>query len=209
MDEEANSLQSEANSLQSEANSSLSLDLLNLNHTVDEECMICKDELSQHQCYKLPECGHKYHTHCLVSWFRNGDSRCPYCGNNGINNKSYKNEYTYYRGGNTYEVQYLSDLRKFSNLKKNQYNSVANKIKAQFDKIKNLENNLKEHKQCFFEFKKNLKSEQVNYTDTRKKMHSFRNDRWKLVRRINGAKFKLINNSYIIPLIIPTYVNLN
>ena len=69
----------------------LVIDLYNININNNEVCMICREELSNAPVYKLPECGHQYHTHCIISWFRNGDSRCPYCGNNGINHKECKN----------------------------------------------------------------------------------------------------------------------
>ena len=101
------------------------INLLNINHNTNEECMICKEELSCQQCYTLPECKHTYHTSCLVNWFRNGDNRCPYCGNKGINNKcnkdnsysSIKQIYNYFciQG---FENQYINDLKKFMNNKK-------------------------------------------------------------------------------------------
>ena len=64
-----------------------SLNILNISTPALEECGICREELECSQCYTLPECNHRYHTNCIISWFRNGDSRCPYCGNKGINNK--------------------------------------------------------------------------------------------------------------------------
>ena len=58
-------------------------------------CVICQENLSDHPSYKLPECNHEFHTHCIVTWFRhynflesNSDGRCPCCGNTGINNLS-------------------------------------------------------------------------------------------------------------------------
>ena len=30
--------------------------------------------------YTIPECGHKYHTDCIIGWFRRSDGGpCPYC----------------------------------------------------------------------------------------------------------------------------------
>ena len=61
----------------------------------EEKCMICHENLSSAQTYKLPECNHVYHTHCIVTWFRHRpnevgmgssiDGKCPYCGDRGIN----------------------------------------------------------------------------------------------------------------------------
>lgn len=190
---------------------SSTVDLLNINDNLEEECMICKDELSCYQCYTLPECKHTYHTHCLISWFRNGDARCPYCGNKGINNKpesysSFRRSRIYNMG--TYESQYLNDLRTFSNAKKNILNPAAIKIKKSFEKIKKLENDYKDYNQEFTEFKKKLKDEPVTYADARKKMYEYRTGKWKWLKKINTEKFKLVNNSYIVPLIIPCPINL-
>ena len=190
----------------------LHIDILNLNITEeDEECMICKEGLNCYPCYTLPECQHKYHTHCLISWFRNGDSRCPYCGNKGINNKSedfpkYRHSRFYNIG--SYEHQYLTDIRKFSNLKKNQSNPIAIKLKKEFDRLKQLECDLKEHNKEYAKFKLKIKTDNVNYVKTRKDMRDFRSNRWKILKKINEEKFKLVNNSYIVPLIIPNPIDL-
>ena len=97
----------------------LPINFLNINDNINEECMICKEELTSQQCYTLPECKHTYHTACLISWFRNGDNRCPYCGNKGINNKCQHNNIINYSRRkrnyiiNAFESQYTNDLKKF------------------------------------------------------------------------------------------------
>jgi hypothetical protein len=41
-----------------------------------EECLICYDcDGIMHEL----ECGHKFHTECIISWFRSGKTECPYC----------------------------------------------------------------------------------------------------------------------------------
>lgn len=191
----------------------LSLNILNLNINVEDECMICKEELSCYQCYELPECKHKYHTHCLISWFRNGDSRCPYCGNKGINHSESKcNNYSFRRSRfystNTFESVYLNDLRKFANAKKNINNENAINIKKSFNKITNLQELKKNNDDELFDFKKKLKTENVIYGDAKKKINYLRTNSWNISRKINNEKYKLVNNSYIIPLIIPTTIDL-
>ena len=59
------------------------------NNIQDEEiCVICQDILDNgDDLYRLPECGHGYHTNCIVSWFRSGNNRCPCCGDKGSNEK--------------------------------------------------------------------------------------------------------------------------
>ena len=56
-------------------------------------CLICHDFIDTENNYTLPECKHKYHTKCIIEWFKRGDNRCPYCQNRGINNQGEKLNY--------------------------------------------------------------------------------------------------------------------
>ena len=42
-----------------------------------EVCAICREDLCQNT--HTLECNHKYHPHCIIQWFRNGNSNCPLC----------------------------------------------------------------------------------------------------------------------------------
>ena len=48
-----------------------------------ECCTICKDPLIDKTTYCLPECGHTFHTECIVHWFREQQTRCPLCNHPG------------------------------------------------------------------------------------------------------------------------------
>ena len=193
------------------------INLLNINDNTNEECMICKEELSSQPCYTLPECKHTYHTSCLVSWFRNGDNRCPYCGNKGINNKCINVEHSYswrrFRYNHLciqgFENQYINDLKKFMNNKKNIDNPNAIKLKKNFEKIKKLENTLRENNNSYKTYKEKIKKEPILHSEYKKTVDQFRNNKHKLSRQIRVERFKLINNNYIVPLIVPTPVNIN
>ena len=193
------------------------INLLNINHDITEECMICKQELSSQPCYTLPECKHTYHTSCLVSWFRNGDNRCPYCGNKGINNKCINEDHNYswrrqrynYLCVQGFENQYINDLKKFMNNKKNIDNPNAIKLKKSFEKIKKLEDTLRETNNSYKIYKEKIKKEPVLHAEYKKMVGQFRNNKYKLSRQIRLERFKLINNNYIVPLIVPTPVNIH
>ena len=47
-------------------------------------CVICQEDLCGN-IYELPECGHKYHTNCIMHWFRSNHNTCPLCQNEGVN----------------------------------------------------------------------------------------------------------------------------
>ena len=186
------------------------INILNININANEECMICKDELVCGQCYTLPECNHTYHTHCLVSWFRNGDSRCPYCGNKGINNK---NDKTLRKIKNKHfttecEIQMLADIKKYIYMKKNDTNKQCLKTRKQFEKIKELEENYKIEANNLREFQQSLKKDPILYSEAKKKIISIRNKKWKINRQIRVEQMKIVSNSYIIPLIIPLSVSI-
>ena len=186
------------------------INILNININTNEECMICKDELVCGQCYTLPECNHTYHTHCLVSWFRNGDSRCPYCGNKGINNKDDK---TLRKIKNKHfttecEIQMLADIKKYIYMKKNDTNKQCLKTRKQFEKIKELEENYKIESNNLRELQQSLKEVPILYSEAKKKICSYRNKKWKINRQIRVEQMKIVSNSYIIPLIIPMSVTI-
>lgn len=188
------------------------LNILEINTNTNEECMICKDELKCQQCYTLPECNHTYHTNCLISWFRNGDSRCPYCGNNGINHKKDRKNYGFRRSQfynhTSYESQYLSDIRKYAYSKKNNDDKICLELRKKFEKIKSFEELQKNENENYKKFQDSLKTSPMIYNDARKILNNHRKNKWKFQKQIMLEKFKLINNSYIIPLIIPLTVNI-
>ena len=47
-------------------------------------CAICLEPMET-DIYSLPECIHKYHTNCIMHWFRAGHNKCPLCNNVGVN----------------------------------------------------------------------------------------------------------------------------
>ena len=184
----------------------LSINFLNIDIDNSEDiCMICHDPLSSVQVYKLPECGHEYHTHCSVTWFRNGDSRCPYCGNRGINHKELKNK------GNRRFCRWSMSLHedKFNELKKYSKTPNANSvlIKA-FKKLDELNKKLKEKQNLFAEFNKTLDNEMVNYKEAEKQRRALRSARWTAEEAVLKQK-NYIMDLHIVPLIIPLPIDIN
>jgi predicted amidophosphoribosyltransferase len=49
------------------------------NEEKDSICPICREELKSSPTYTLPNCQHKFHTNCIITWFRSGHSSCPNC----------------------------------------------------------------------------------------------------------------------------------
>ena len=47
----------------------------------DQICSICLSTINENDKYTL-ECGHIFHTKCIVTWFRNSNGNCPCCWKN-------------------------------------------------------------------------------------------------------------------------------
>ena len=95
------------------------------------------------------------------------------------------------------------------NDKNNINNPNAIKLKKNFEKIKILEDKLRECNNSYKIFKNKIKTEPILYKEYRKKINEFRNNRCKLRSKIEIERYILINNNYIIPLIVPTPVNIH
>ena len=44
----------------------------------NEICAVCLSSINEKDKYKL-ECGHIFHTDCIIKWFRNSNGNCPCC----------------------------------------------------------------------------------------------------------------------------------
>jgi hypothetical protein len=44
----------------------------------ENTCYICYTEMTDETSHTLPECGHRFHSNCLITWFRQTGT-CPYC----------------------------------------------------------------------------------------------------------------------------------
>lgn len=163
-----------------------------------ELCPICYEEMKDN-IYKIPECKHKYHSHCIIDWFRLGKSRCPYCNTNfslletiGVsnNNDAYYPEYGI--TSTLIKAQY-KDVYNYSKKKH------ANKtIKKKVNKITQLN---KDYKNICKEMT-NLKKSDKSYNDVKKLLEKLRGKKWKIHRKIWASKKKLLSEINIVPVII-------
>ena len=101
--------------------------IVNPSYIEQDVCSICLDKLDIEQNYKLPECGHTYHTNCIMQWVRAGHPKCPYCGNTGLNNDDNIDYYCFNKD------QYII-LRRFSRRK-----DAPLQLKKQVEQLRKLE----------------------------------------------------------------------
>mgnify|MGYP001356381517 CR=1 FL=1 len=173
-------------------------------------CVICQENLNEHATYKLPECNHEFHTHCIVTWFRHynfaesqSDGRCPCCGNTGINNlsnnKKWHNGWRY-SFAEKMKLKFILKEAKKTNAPKLLITSVNNYQKKKEDLNKTIDK--------MNEFKEKLKTEKVNWAETKSTWSKLRNKKWTLQRALNGCRQILVHFP-IVPLIVPTPIDIN
>ena len=202
----------------------MALNILDVNipPVEDNICIICHDQLDTAQTYKLPECNHTYHTHCIVTWFRHRgsydydeygrkiqvDGKCPHCGNNGINNvvpsgvKTYCSHRARCYLSPTEHARFKTIKRE---AKKHGESPILNKL---FDKLDVMEKKLKDATLSDSLFKKKITTDAVNYSETKKIIRQNRNKVWEQRRNVGRIR-KEIAGFPIVPLIIPIPIDIN
>ena len=102
----------------------------------DNICIICFEEFSEKSdIYKLDECGHSFHSNCIIKWFRNNHSECPYCKSI----PKYDNSFLFNRFDRKAKIKYLyMYIKKNENVPKDliKISNKLTKIKQAFDEKK-------------------------------------------------------------------------
>ncbi len=134
---------------------------------VEETCSICLNEFGEdEQCHCLDECNHKFHTKCIVSWFRKA-STCPMCRDNSVEEiKEIPAYYLRERG---------KELRKISRKK-----NAPEELKKQVAKLRKIEVDMKEAIQAASNFRKENKEVIEMFNRLRQK-------RW----RLSAKKYRM------------------
>lgn len=110
-----------------------------------EICAICQEDLCGN-IYELPECGHKYHTNCIMHWFRTNHNTCPLCQNQGINYQHALQEANngHYFGRRIWMNYYKSAAT---------YARKKDSDKEIINKVKGVQKTIKKHKDLISSFK--------------------------------------------------------
>jgi hypothetical protein len=159
-------------------------------------CCICHENLES-ETYTLPECNHTFHTNCIMTWFRapSGSNKCPLCNNNGVN-KLKDLDNLHWSERNRAE-QNNKRVRASSRRK-----DCPKHLKKKIEKLKILE---KKQKDRIAEFKKFKISKQPDLTvnEINKKFYKFKQEKWRLYRRIRRQKTLIGFQQNVVNIIIP------
>jgi hypothetical protein len=180
------------------------LNVMTAEETNNDICLICHENFNNepnNPKYKI-ECGHKYHTACIVTWFRAGNSRCPYCNDNGVNDKRVNNIEP---PGRFRRSRYFSDsppnfnkVIAFSRRK----DAPPGLIKM-VEKLRELEKVSEDKKKELDEFK-SIKTHELSFIDMKNKYYKLKDQYYNTIRKIRKQKNN-ISEYPVIKLIIPKF----
>ena len=143
-----------------------------------QKCSICLEDLSD-EIYTL-ECNHKFHTKCIIKWFRNDNSTCPLCKDI----KTYSN------------LSYWQKIDTIAEIKK------LGRRKNCPDKLKKILNKIKEEKKKENDYKNYCKEFKSKYKEILKEYSNIRRSNIKFYRNIRRFERELLQFITINPIYI-------
>lgn len=179
-------------------------------------CVICQQDINSAPTYKLPECKHEFHTHCIVTWFRsqpkydfdetNNTGSCPLCGNKGVNyiKSKYKNK----RRWRPAEVKEAEKYRKNAVLKYAKRSDAPKELLKLINDKSEKQKKLDALRLELKNIKNDIKNNPTNFYDSKKLIAKYRSNIWTAETKLKGIE-TAITYFPIVPIIIPQFVDLN
>ena len=156
-----------------------------MSNNTNDICAICHDNLGEQDVYTLPECNHKFHTNCIMTWFRAKHNTCPLCNNKGINaTRGQINEQANH-GEWAKRKKYLKMYSVVS--RKSIGKNASKEMKKEVEKVRR-------YQKKFDEFKKQrqkwLKSKHENMTAQQilTRYNQYRRKKWQMQRTLRNKK---------------------
>ena len=163
-------------------------------------CSICYENIDDddYNTHTLNECSHKFHTNCIIKWFRTESSqgKCPLClvqqeKSEIVNELSHK---MFWKGGQTNILvsEYLKKAKSLCNksnkkLSTNEKKNLINK----FNKLKELNNKLDLKKKERTDFNKRTEVKEYKL-----KQNKLWRDIYRIERSINKHKCNIVVSQY-------------
>ena len=137
-------------------------------------CMICLESLTK-EIHTLVDCGHEFHSNCIIQWFRSGKKTCPLCLNEGSNYINVLANYT-----DDERCRLIKETASSDNAPIHLKNEL-NKYAESSEKIKKLECDLDTFKSAYKGTYNTLKNKVLMKTKQIKHLIVKRDRRWKRI----------------------------
>jgi calcineurin-like phosphoesterase family protein len=162
----------------------------------DNDCSLCKISLTDKHNYKL-QCGHNFHTGCIIDWFRFQTYQCPCCYNDAqlYNNSNISNNQVFFTNYLTYIDEQLANANKnyiypsfrFASNEARKKNAPP-QLKRLYASYKRL---LANHKEKKVELDNYKASELKEYNVMKKKHRRIYISNYRRLRQIRGMKRRI------------------
>ena len=147
----------------------------------DNNCVIClsslSDENNEDNIFNL-ECNHKFHTKCIMEWFRSSNGNCPLCNDNP------------FQQNNNYSIFYHSNLldNRFKTIKQySRKKDAPEKLKKEIKKFNELNKKYNDSNKKMKEFTRD-----PLFKELEKKNKENRRENWAKLRKVRQQKEKIV-----------------
>lgn len=167
----------------------------------EDKCMVCQEQLAGNGDVHTLECGHKFHTVCIMAWFRHGQGACPYCRDTGVSARASRSD----QGQRRYSRYGVGPLTNFKSIiAYSRRRDAPPPLVGMVKTLRSMEAELAERKEKLDSFRKSKHPDQT-FSELRREHWKLNRSCWGQYRKV-GEQKKRIDSYPVIPLIVPKFV---
>ena len=135
---------------------------------MEDTCVVCMESLNSDHVHTIEECGHIFHSACIIGWLRRGNLTCPTCRQDVQQEHSIPSMALHDRAKHIIRT--------------------LGRRKHAPSELKRLIANLRKTKILEREFKQQNKNFRIQHRDVLKALNALRQKRWSLTRKIRSQE---------------------
>ena len=150
---------------------------------MENNCAICLSSLEDNDNLFTLDCTHKFHTKCIMDWFRStaGNGNCPLCNDNPFNTNTNDIGVPFFNYTNYIDNRFKT-IKKYSRKK-----NAPESLKKEIIKYNDFNKKLIEVNKNMKEFEKNPEYKKMQQVSKKN-----RQDNWKHLRKVKNQKEKVV-----------------